>query len=188
MNVLAILMLLLPVTTHGFEFQQKIDYCKDWSKKIVKCRKHILVKGYGGPRRFVRIMIRISWRSYLRRYRFNPKFPDLHDMFYKVDQRICPPDIFAYTCSLGIATCTYTFHIGMPLRPCYETCVNFANACKSKYISPSLHMTVGYLGHSCRYLPFYDDKLCMQPDMRTGWPFDGSWNWYSKYYIRITLC
>ncbi|XP_058964636.1 uncharacterized protein [Pocillopora verrucosa] len=178
MNFLVIFMLLLPATVSSDDMRKKVDHCKDWSRKIVRCRRHILVKGYGGPRKFVRIMVRISWRSFLRRYRFNPKFPDLHDMFYKVDQRICPPDIFAYTCSLNIATCTHTFHIGMPLRPCRETCMNFATACKDKYVSPSLHMTVGFLRHNCRYLPFYDDKLCMQPDMRTGWTYDQSWDWY----------
>ena len=188
MNFLVIFMLLLPATVSSYDMRKEIDYCKDWSQKIVRCRRHILVKGYGGPRKFVRIMVRISWRSFLRRYRFNPKFPDLHDMFYKVDQRICPPDIFAYTCSLNIATCTHTFHIGMPLRPCRETCMNFATACKDKYVSPSLHMTVGFLRHNCRYLPFYDDKLCMQPDMRTGWTYDPSWDWYSKYWICLTLC
>lgn len=159
MNFLVIFMLLLPATVSSYDMRKNIDHCKDWSRKIVRCRRHILVKGYGGPRKFVRIMVRISWRSFLRRYRFNPKFPDLHDMFYKVDQRICPPDIFAYTCSLNIATCTHTFHIGMPLRPCRETCMNFATACKDKYVSPSLHMTVGFLRHNCRYLPFYDENF-----------------------------
>lgn len=180
MNVLAILMLLLPVTTYCSRVisRPKRDYCKIWSREIVRCRNHILRTGYGGPRRFVRIMIRISWRSYMRRYLFNPKFPDLEDMYYKVDQKICPPDIFAYACSLGIASCRHTFHIGMPLRPCFETCTNFATACEGKYISRSLHMTVGALGPNCRYLPFFEDKLCMQPDRTVGWPFDDSLNRY----------